>query len=179
MANINGSRGAFGELIHAELTPQIQVKFPYLVNPRKLTTTTANGGTATIADSMMNIQTSTAVNGACTVVSKDVINYHAGQGVRIRFTAAFTLGRASSSQEVGYGDATDGFFFGYSGATFGVIRRTNGNDTFTAITAWSEYNTLQSKQSDFDPTYLNVYEIIIQWLGAGMIYFPLRKKVDL
>lgn len=177
MSNSNGSKGAFGELISVGLTPVIQLKFPYLINPNTTTKTTTNGGLGIVENGMMKISTSTATNGSCSVVSKDVLNYRAGQGLRIRFTASFTTGVANSLQEVGYGDNTDGLFFGYNGANFCIFRRVNGEDNVTNMSSWSEYKNLISRFSSFDPTKLNVYQIVAQWLGAGMINFYVENSL--
>ena len=55
-------------------------------------------------------------------------------------TARFPAGcAASSQQEVGIGNATDGLYFGCQNASFGIIIRRGGVDTFIAQTAWDDY----------------------------------------
>lgn len=158
---------AFGELVAQEMTPIVTLSFPYNINAAYATSTVANGGTVTQANSQAVLQTSTANNGSAILESNFAARYSPGQGMVWRGTAAFTTGVASSRQEVGIGDADDGFFFGYQGATFGIFRRQNGTDTFVARSAWNGAPLF----SGFDPTKGNVYQIRYQWLGYGAIRF--------
>lgn len=158
---------AFGELVAQEMTPIVTVSFPYNINTAYVTATTANGGTVTQANSQAVLQTSTAANGSALLESIYAARYSPGQGMVWRGTAAFTTGAAGSQQERGIGDANDGFFFGYQGATFGIFRRQNGTDFFTAQSAWNGGPIF----SGFDPTKGNVYQIRYQWLGYGAIRY--------
>jgi hypothetical protein len=101
-----------------------------------------------------------------------VLKYDPGQGALVRFSAIFTTGVAGSQQEVGLGDSTDGFFFGYNGADFGVLRRQNGVDNWIAQTSWNrdkaDNKTVLPK---IDFTKGNVFQIRFQWLGFGLISF--------
>ena len=49
-----------------------------------------------------------------------------------RFTAIFATATSNTNQYVGIGDDNDGYFIGYQGTSFGIMRRTNGAETFTA-----------------------------------------------
>jgi len=71
------------------------------------------------------------------------------------------------------GDANDGLFFGYNGATFGVLRRAAGVDSWTARTAWSKRGSSGENEwiDNVDPTKLNVYQITFQWLGGGALRY--------
>jgi hypothetical protein len=157
--------GAFGELVAHSQTPIISLSFPYNINAAYVTSTTANGGTVTQANSQAVLQTSAASNGSAQVESIFAARYSPGQGQVVRFTAVYSTGRANSQQEVGAGDANDGFFFGYQGASFGVFKRRNSTDLFIPQTAWIGDGLA------FDPTKGNVYQIRYQWLGYGVIKF--------
>lgn len=158
---------AFGELVAQEMTPIITLSFPYNINAAYSTSTVANGGTVTQANSQAVLQTSAANNGSALLESNFAARYSPGQGMVWRGTAAFTTGVEDSQQEIGIGDADDGFFFGYQGATFGIFRRQNGTDTFVAQSAWNGGPLF----SGFDPTKGNVYQIRYQWLGYGAIRY--------
>jgi len=164
---------AFGALRHAVETPEAHLSFTYNINTALVTTSTANGGTVTQAASMAVVQTSTAVNGAAQLQSTHSIRYIAGQGMLARFTALFTSGKADSQQEIGLGDAVDGFFFGYVGASFGIIHRNAGVDALIAQAAWNGDTLLGGGASGvtLDPTKGNVYTVQLQWLGFGAIRF--------
>jgi hypothetical protein len=165
-------RSAFDELLTADLTPKIQLEFPYNINTDIVTTTLVASGAVTQSNSKAVIASGAAINSSATLISKRVLKYDPGQGALVRFSAIFTTGVAGSQQEVGLGDSTDGFFFGYNGADFGVLRRQNGVDNWIAQTSWNrdkaDNKTVLPK---IDFTKGNVFQIRFQWLGFGLISF--------
>jgi hypothetical protein len=174
----SGPVGAFGIPLVAIETPipRMQIAFPYNINTTQVTTTTANGGTVTQSAGKAVLQTSTANNGSAIMRSRFAARYSPGQGQAVKFTAIFTPGVANSQQEIGIGDLQDGFFFGYVGTTFGIIRRRAGVDTFIPQSSWNgtDPNTGGSSvPTNFNPAQNvgNVYAIRYQWLGFGAIYF--------
>jgi hypothetical protein len=171
-----GPVGAFGiPLVATESPiPRMQLSFPYNINTANVTAINANGGTVTQANGKAILQTSAANNGSSILRSRFAARYTPGQGQAIKFTAIFTPGVANSRQEIGVGDATDGFFFGYVGAVFGIIRRRGGVDDFIPQSTWNgTFNGASSTPVNFNPAdgFGNVYTIRYQWLGFGDIYF--------
>lgn len=164
---------AFGELKVAELVPKAAWAFPYNISTLNYIPVEENGGTVTHSGAFAVLSTGTAVDGAASLATRLTMRYFPGIGGIIRFTAIFTEGVAESEQFIGYGDDTDGLFFGYSGATFGVLRRSGGTDYFTALSDWTDLGGLAT---GFDPTKLNVYEIQYQWLGGGEIRFFIEDR---
>lgn len=162
---------AFGELVAQEMTPIVTLSFPYNINAAYVTSSGSNGGSVTQANAQAVLQTGTNPAGVGSLFSNSAARYSPGQGMVIRFTAAFTQGVANSHQEIGYGDDSDGFFFGYMGTTFGVCRRQNTVDTFIAQSAWNGGVGNFTTAGGFDPTKGNVYQIRYQWLGYGAIRF--------
>lgn len=161
------SKGSFGELLANPHTPLLALTFAYNVNSDLVTTTTANGGTVTASNGHAVLSTSTATNGSAIMESLDSVRYVPGQGVTVRFTAVFTTPRANSLQIIGIGDANDGFFVGYNGTRFGVMRRSGGVANWIYSEDWS----VQDDSYTLDPTKGNVYQIRYQWLGYGAIEF--------
>lgn len=180
--NIHDPITAFGDLRTAEITPKVHLTFPYNINADIVDTVTANGGTVTAADSMAVVQTSAATNGEAEFSSRRVLTYRSGLGGLARFTALFTDGVASSTQYIGLGDETDGFFFGYDGTTFGILRRQNGVEFWTPQTSWNvdvmDGNDGAANPSNMllDTSNLNVFQIHFQWLGAGQIEFSIEDE---
>lgn len=173
---------AFGMLLAQEENPvpNAQIAFPYNINDVYVTTATANGGTVTQANSHAVLQTSANVAGSAQLESRAAARYSPGAGQVVRFTAIFTAGVAGSQQEIGIGDTTDGLFFGYQGATFGIFRRQNGTDFFTPRTAWNVDKLDGSGPSGMTitPTVGNVYAIRYQWLGYGAIRFYVEEPLS-
>lgn len=161
-----GSLTAFGETKVAQYEAVGAWSFPYNINLRIVDSRTDNGGTITQDNSFAVLNTGTAADGEASIRARVPVRYQPGVGGLVRFTAIFTPGEADSEQLVGIGDDVDGLFFGYKGAEFGVVRRNNGVDQFTAQSDWNELPF-----DDLDPTRLNVYQIQYQWLGAGEIRF--------
>lgn len=132
---------AFGEASVSEPTPKVQVQFPYNINSRQVISRANQSGTVTQAAGHMVLQTGAAANSSGTGFSRQVVPYRPGQGGLARFTALFTTGVANSSQYAGIGDAGDGYFFGYEGAAFGIMRRNGGVPEIRTLTVTTADST--------------------------------------
>ena len=119
---------AFGELSAESKTPQIQAKFPYGVNPRVVQSLT-NNASSTITSSSGNciVTCAGAADAFAQIRSRRTLRYGPGQGALMLGTCLFTTGVANSSQVFGAGDDDEGFFWGYNGTSFGVLRRSGGS----------------------------------------------------
>jgi hypothetical protein len=119
------AKTAFGEALVGQLTPVINVDFSYILHP-EIVNTRLNNGSASVDSNRLKLSTGAAANQSAELLSKHTLKYHAGIGAAARFTALFTSGVVGSNQLVGIGSAGDGFFFGFDGADFGVLRRQGG-----------------------------------------------------
>lgn len=177
---ISGPSTAFGEVLAAQVTPQVQVSFSYNLNER-LVTSFVFGGAGTKQDSGMAVcSTGANANAKARVQSRRKLKYNPGQGAMLRATAVFTTGTANSTQLVGCGDSLDGFFFGFNGTSFGLLRRKGEVDTWTAQTSWNvdKMNGAGGSENrstmNLIHTFGNVYQISYQWLGFGNIDFSIE-----
>lgn len=116
---------AFGEISVAELSPVVQLQFPYNIN-RDVIEVRDNNGVSSVVNNLANLSTGAAANQSASILSKVPIKYNPGQGGLVRFTALYTTGVVNSTQYAGIGNSTDGYFFGYKGETFGILRRRGG-----------------------------------------------------
>lgn len=173
------SVSAFGDLITAENTPLVQMNFVYGTNTQTGTSITANSATVDTNAGRLRLQTGVNVAGSAIFSSRRPAQYRPGQGMTTRFTCAFTTGAANSTQIVGFGTSTNGYFFGYNGVNFGVLHRNNGSDTWTAQTAWNGDKCNGSGVSGFtiDSTKGNVFQIRYPFLGYGVITFWILNPV--
>jgi hypothetical protein len=175
--------GAFGQLVAQEETPIVTIDFPYNINTAYVSTATVTTGTVTQANSQAVLQTGASSTGQADLQSLIAARYLPGQGKIIRFTAGFTPGLPNSSQIMGAGDDNDGFYMGYQGATFGLFRRQNGTDFFTAQADWNTDTFDGSGDAGnpsgalLDQTKGNVYQIRYQWLGYGAIRFYIENPL--
>ena len=135
---------SFGELITAELTPEVQLQFPYNINSSQATIFPGNGGAVTNGDDHANVSTGTNADGFGLIISNDAVKYNAGQGGQWRGTAKFTTGVADSSQIIGIGNTLNGFFFGYDGTDFGILRRSGGDPEAQILTITTASSTAEN-----------------------------------
>lgn len=134
IAALFDSTTAFGEILSAELTPIVQLQFPYNINTEIVDTRANQSGTVTQASNMAHLSTAAATYSSAQLLSKDHIKYNPGEGGLVRFTGVFTIGVVGSTQIIGIGDSGDGYFFGYNGADFGVLRRKGGTPEVRTLT---------------------------------------------
>lgn len=173
-----GPLSAFGDLRTVELLPFTGWTFNYNINTDLIKTTLTGSGTATTANSKGVIQTGAAASSSAKIETIRALRYNPGLGALVRVTAIFTTGVANSTQIVGIGDDMDGFFFGFNGASFGVLRRQNGTDNWIPQTTWNvdQLNGTGPSGMVLDPTKGNVYSIRYQWLGFGQISFYIENS---
>ena len=164
---------AFKDLRSTELLPKAGWTFNYNINSDLIRTTLTGSGTATASNSMAVLQTGAAAASSAKIETIRALRYTPGLGGLVRCTAIFTTGVANSTQIIGVGDSVDGFFFGFNGAAFGVLRRQNGTDNWIPQTSWNvdKFNGTGLSGVTLDPTRGNVYSIEYQWLGFGAISF--------
>jgi hypothetical protein len=172
---------AFGELRTAEMTPILQITHPYELNLDLMATgnTTASGSVVhNTGTTMIEVNSGAATSSAGIANTRKLVKYRNGQGLLVRYTALFDTAVSGNNQLVGWGDSEDGFFFGYSGTTFGIIRKNIGSgDEFIAQSNWNidtmdgSSNSSNPSSQNLDPTNGNVYQIQVQWLGFGAINF--------
>jgi hypothetical protein len=158
----------FGEKITAVRQADIAAQFQYGFPAGSATTTTANGGTITIVESMLTISTGTNVAGSASISNRKALRYIPGQEAFTNFTAVFSTGKEDSYQRAGLFDSVNGFFIGYEGTDFMVTRRRDSVDTSVTIDLNSVYD---EQYGVFDPTKGNVYRISFGYLGFAAINF--------
>lgn len=141
--SIGGPVTAFGELAAAEVTPQVQIGFPYNLN-EQIIETRDNGGSSTVSGGLASMSTGAGANQSATILSKTPVKYNHGQGGLFRGTAIFTTGVANSTQQIGIGDSFDGYFFGYEGATFGIKRLDSGKPEVRTLTVTTGSSTAEN-----------------------------------
>lgn len=162
-------------------------------------TTTAGISPITQENSMVKLTTSVA-NAKSFLRSNKTLKYQNGSGSIVRFSSIFTCspstlgpspfeGILNSTQLMGIGSPTDGFFVGFMDVdgtenVFGILRRQNGTETFTPQ---YEFNfdvldgnggTTNPSNMLLDPSKGNVFVIQFQWLGFGDISFLIENPVS-
>lgn len=168
---------AFGDVRVSELNPSAQADFAYGINSNLFTITNVGVGVATGATGLAVISSGASANSSSTLVSRRRLKYRAGQGGLVRFTAIFSTGAAGNTQLAGIGTVNDGYFFGYTGTSYGILYRTSANGTlinnWIPKTSWNVDKMDGTTRSgvNLDPTKGNVYQIAYTYLGFGNITF--------
>lgn len=168
--------GGFADLQTVEMTPLLNLSFATGLREQLVSTTVANSATVDTNASRLRVQSGTNSAGSAIAASVRPCAYRAGQGITAKFTAMFTAGVASSTQIVGMGNSSDGYFFGYNGTTFGVLHRNAGSDTWIAQTAWNgdKCNGTGPSGLTLNPTYGTPLKIVYPFLGYGDIRFYIQ-----
>lgn len=163
----------FGDLIAQALTPSVQLDFVYGINTQTGVSTTANSATVDTNASRLRLQTGTNTAGSAIFNSRRIVKYRPGQGVIARFTPAFTTGVANSTQIMGIGNASNGYFFGFNGTSFGICHRNGGADSWIAQTSWNgdKCDGTGASAFNWNKTYGTVCQIKYPYLGYGNITF--------
>lgn len=124
--NITGPLTSFGEILSSKLKKLIDLKFTSGLTPEKTFEINKNGGNVTYENGTVVLNTSAVTNSICNIESKTIAVYYPGTAIEAKFTALFSEGVSGTKQLIGIGDAENGFFFGYIGSDFGIIRRYGG-----------------------------------------------------
>jgi hypothetical protein len=119
---------AFGEVLVANRTPQVQLQWPYEITSDLVIE--SKRGTATIAVSTSSavVATGGTAGSLSRLASKRILKYEPGQGSDAIWTARFPSGGVVGTEAYsGLGDVEEGFFFGYADTgAFGILYRYGG-----------------------------------------------------
>lgn len=114
-------------------------------------------GTASfgVGQSLMKLQTNAGTYNKAMSRTISTVKYQPGSGVVSRLSGVFATPATGSNQYSGFGDGNDGVFVGYQGTTFGILRRTDGAETFTAQGNFN-IDTLNGVGGSGNPSNLNI-----------------------
>ena len=101
--NADSPSTAFGEVSVANLTPAVQIQFPYNINS-ELVTTRLNNGSAAIDSNRLKLSTGASANQSAQMFTVTPVKYNTGQGGLVRFTTIYTKGKTGSTQIMGVVD---------------------------------------------------------------------------
>jgi hypothetical protein len=131
------NKSAFGDLEVAFITPLVHWSFATGLRNQLTTTSSVSTGVADTLGGRLRLQTGTNSAGSAIAQSTKPASYRPGQGIICRFTAIWLTSAANSTQIFGAGNDQNGYFYGYSGTSFGIIHRNGGADTFIPQTTWN------------------------------------------
>lgn len=160
---IHGPLNPFGSVHVEELEPIFQNDAVYGINTFEMRATTglgydpgvappaSNSGTVTGTNNLFKCSTGTTAYSFGSLQTRKRLRYRAGQGIVGRFTALWSAPADSSTVVAGYGSGEAGYFFGYSGTTFGILHSTGNTreiQTFTVTAAATSGGSVTFTLSD-------------------------------
>lgn len=143
-ASIENQKSAFDELLVAEPQPVVSMGFPYNINSDLFITRVNGSGTATQSGVSALVKTAAGTSSFAQLLTRRTVKYNPGQGTLIRFAGFFDAGAANNTQFVGYGSINDAFAFGYSGTSFGILRRYGGASETRTLTITTKSSTAEN-----------------------------------
>lgn len=134
--NVISPLSAFGELLTTEITPLTHIDFQYgLTNVKRLLTYYYGSGANVSSNrSIMTAQCGTTSGGFAVCQSTRQIKYKTGIGGIARFTAMYGTAIENHQMYAGLDNTTNGFFIGYNGTSFGIMRRHGGDAQVSKLT---------------------------------------------
>jgi hypothetical protein len=173
--DLKTSPSAYGEIMTVPITPVIQSDFNYGANAEIFDSGSVNGEISTI-DSNLCVMCSGSAGSYAELKTKKLLRYRPGQGNGIRFTAIFTEGSSGTKQLYGVGDVNDGYFVGFNGSRFGIMRKSFGVEYWTYQEDFNvdKLDGQANSQFKYLPLKGNVFDVQYQWLGYGCITFNIE-----
>jgi len=150
---IHGPILPFGSVHTENLLPIFQTDAVYGINSSEMTATTglgydpgvappgSNSGSVTAANNLFTCATGTTAYSFGTLQTRKRLRYRAGQGIVGRFTALWSAPVASSTVVAGFGSGEAGYFFGYSGTSFGILHSTANTRAIVTLTVSAATST--------------------------------------
>lgn len=177
-AGRQGMNTVFGDAITAERQTQINVQFQYNISTYDVTTTTIDTGTVTQSSHNGIVSTGGGISGSATLQSIDNLRYIPGHEGYALFTTQFDIPDANVDQKIGIYDGDDGFYLGFIGLNFAVVRRRDGVDH---ITYQQDFNLNKLDGSGAEWTAVNftngnIWRITYGWLGYATINFEVMEQ---
>lgn len=171
IANRIAMNSVFGEAIIGQRVPSISAQFMYGVDTRSANDLSANGGSITYSDSLLKVNSGTNNNGDGLIESKSALRYIPGHEAYCFFTTLFTTPKANSRQEAGLYEANNGFWIGYDGKEFGLMRLRAGVEHWTPYTDFDVdiFSGNNEHNFEIDTTKGNIWKISYGYLGFAVI----------
>jgi hypothetical protein len=165
--NVVSPLSAFGELLTAEITPLTHIDFQYGLSNAKRTQTYYYGSSANVSAnrSIMTADCGTTSGGFAVCHSTRQIKYKTGIGGIARFTSMYGTPIANHQMYAGLDNTTNGFFIGYNGTSFGIMRRYGGDAQISKLTISSG-----STAPDTQVT-ITLNSVVLTDIGALNNYF--------
>jgi hypothetical protein len=173
------SENVLGDIVAVGRYNQIAINFSQTFDSDYITNSVTGSGTVAPTQSDgQAVYTVTEGSQDCNGTSAQTIQYHPGHEWYAEFTASFTAGAANSTQRIGPYNATDGFWVGWEGTTWGFTQYQNSSATQVARASFNGDKCTGEANSPFtsggtpvalDLTKLNIFRIHGAWFGTAPV----------
>ncbi len=162
-------RTNYNEEVVSNLFPIFQESFAYNINDRLFNTVLVGSGAVSVSTSTALLESGTITGSTVNLLSKKRLRYRHGESGLLRFSALYFATTTGTTAFIGMGSASeDGFFFGFTGTTFGVLHRNSASGLLvTAFIAQADWN--RDNATSLITTNLNSYDI--QFKAGEINYF--------
>jgi len=166
---------AFKELRTAQLSITTSWLFNGTTIEDNVVPITTGSGTIAIVYDQAVLSSGSAINSIATIRTAGIVPPAPGIGLLSRISGLFSSGVVGSTQYLGIDDANNALFFGYNGATFGIMIRSHGIDNFVPQNQWN-FDQLLGPGNAFilNPLKGNIYSVQYQCLGYGHVDFAVE-----
>jgi hypothetical protein len=121
-----GAISTFGEVLSVSPHATAQGDFIYGINDRIFTSGAYGSSAISEDDTLAVLSSGTDLNSYSFLRTSRTVRYRPGQGSLIKITAIFDNGLEGTTQLAGAGNRSNGYYFGYSGSSFGILHDENG-----------------------------------------------------
>jgi len=174
------AESVLGDLVGTLRYNQLEINFSQTFDPTLVTNTVTGGSTVAPTQSAGQAiyATGAASSKDCNGTSVQQLKYRPSHEWYAYFSASFTTGAAGSHQRIGCFNATDGFYLGYEGTTFGLTQLIGSSPTQTAIASFNGDQCTGAVNSAFTRrgvpeaiilTNNNIYRIHGAWFGTAPV----------
>lgn len=131
----------FGESQVSQLNPIAQGDFIYGLNSLLFSSGTFAGGTVSNSSNLGVVESGTGSNGLAVLRLRRGLKYRPGMGSLMRATCLFDTPVSGNSQLLGLGNTESGYYFGYSGTSFGIFHQETATPEIRKLTIGTPVTT--------------------------------------
>lgn len=132
-----GATSLLGELYSAVITPTNAVDAMHGLDTEEMQTYIGGGGNVTTANNVFECSTTSTVGSYAVARTKHFNPFRPGESMIGRWLTKFDTPQADTSQRIGLNNQEQGYYIGYNGTTFGILRVHGGKTPVYRVTVTS------------------------------------------
>lgn len=132
-----GATSLLGELYSAVITPTAQVDALHGVDTAEVQTYVGGGGNVNYSNAVFECSSTSTVGSYAVVRTRDFNGFRPGESMLGRWLTKFGNAAVGTSQRIGLNNQEQGYYIGYNGTTFGILRVHGGQTPIYRVTITS------------------------------------------